>query len=61
MIGQGTANRLATLGITDLYGVAHCPEKILYKMFGVNAEYLIDHAWGKDYLKIITIKMRISL
>lgn len=56
MIGQGTANRLATLGITDLYGVAHCPEKILYKMFGVNAEYLIDHAWGKEPTEISDIK-----
>lgn len=56
MIGSGTANRLAKLGIYDLYGVAHYPEKILYKIFGVNAEYLIDHAWGKETTEISDIK-----
>lgn len=45
-IGKGIANRLARLGIFDLYGVAHCNEKILYKEFGVNAELLIDHSRG---------------
>lgn len=56
MIGPGTANRLAALGINDLYGVAHYDEKILYKIFGVNAEYLIDHAWGKETTEISDIK-----
>lgn len=56
MIGPGTANRLASLGIKDLYGVAHYDEKILYKIFGVNAEYLIDHSWGKETTEISDIK-----
>ena len=56
MIGPGTANRLSMLGINDLYGVAHYPEKILYKLFGVNAEYLIDHAWGREPTEISDIK-----
>lgn len=56
MVGPGTANRLAALGIKDLYGVAHYDEKILYKIFGVNAEYLIDHSWGKEPTKISDIK-----
>lgn len=56
MIGPGTANRLAMLGIKDLYGVAHYNEKILYKLFGINAEYLIDHAWGKEPTEISDIK-----
>ncbi|QUN12689.1 DNA repair protein [Clostridium sp. C1] len=56
MIGPGTANRLAMLGIKDLYGVAHYNEKILYKLFGINAEYLIDHAWGREPTKISDIK-----
>lgn len=56
MIGQGTANRLAKYDIDDLYGVAHFPQKILYKLFGVNAEYLIDHAWGKEPTEIKDIK-----
>lgn len=56
MIGPGTASRLAMLGIKDLYGVAHYNEKILYKLFGINAEYLIDHAWGKEPTEISDIK-----
>lgn len=56
LIGPGTANRLAMLGIKDLYGVAHYNEKILYKLFGINAEYLIDHAWGKEPTEISEIK-----
>lgn len=56
MIGPGTANRLAMLGIKDLYGVAHYNEKILFKLFGINAEYLIDHAWGREPTEISDIK-----
>lgn len=56
MIGPGTANRLAMLGIKDLYDVAHYNEKILYKLFGINAEYLIDHAWGREPTEISDIK-----
>lgn len=56
MIGPGTANRLAMLGIKDLYGVAHYNERILYKLFGINAEYLIDHAWGREPTEISDIK-----
>lgn len=56
MIGPGTARRLAQFGINDLYGVAHFPEKKLYKMFGVNAEYLIDHSWGREPTEIKDIK-----
>ena len=56
MIGPGTANKLAMLGIKDLYGVAHYNEKILYKLFGINAEYLIDHSWGREPTEISDIK-----
>lgn len=56
MIGPGTAKRLAKFGIDDLYGIAHYPEQPLYKMFGVNAEYLIDHAWGVEPTEIKDIK-----
>ena len=47
-IGRGIAARLARKGIYDLYGVAHCEPQMLYKEFGINAEYLIDHAWGRE-------------
>lgn len=56
MIGKGTVNRLNALGINDMYGIAHYSEKVLYKIFGVNAEYLIDHAWGKEPVEIADIK-----
>lgn len=56
MIGPGTAKRLAMLGIDDMYGIAHYPEKILYKIFGINAEYLIDHSKGIEPVRISDIK-----
>ena len=45
-IGKGIAARLQKYGIYDLGGVAHADVDLLYREFGVNAEYLIDHAWG---------------
>lgn len=56
MIGHGTANHLARLGITDLWGITQFPEDILYRDFGINAEILIDHAWGKETVEIKDIK-----
>lgn len=56
MIGPGTTRRLEKLGIYDLYGITRFPEGILYKEFGVNAEYLIDHAWGREPVLISDIK-----
>lgn len=45
-VGPGIAKRLAKYGVYDLKGVSEMDEKILYKEFGVNAEYLIDHSKG---------------
>ena len=56
MIGKGIAKRLECIGIDDMYGVAHCPQKCLYQIFGVNAQYLIDHSWGKEPVEIADIK-----
>ena len=47
-IGHGIAARLEKYGVTDLFGITQLDEKVLYKEFGVNAEYLIDHAYGKE-------------
>ena len=47
-IGKGIAKRLERYGLYDLYGIAHFEPKLLYKEFGVNAEYLLDHAWGRE-------------
>ena len=48
-IGAGTAKRLKKLGLStmgDIAAISETNESILYKTFGVNAELIIDHAWG---------------
>ena len=47
-IGKGIAKRLARKGIYDLYAIAHAQPEQLYREFGINAEFLIDHAWGRE-------------
>lgn len=47
-IGPGIARRLAKYGVHNLLGVAFMQEEVLYREFGVNAELLIDHAWGRE-------------
>jgi DNA polymerase V len=47
-VGRGIAARLESHGVYDLAGVSLMSEKTLYKEFGVNAEYLIDHANGEE-------------
>lgn len=55
-IGPGIARRLERMGIYDLYSVAHADEKLLYKEFGKNAEYLIDHSHGIEPCTIADIQ-----
>ncbi len=55
-IGVGTARRLSHFGVYDLYGVTQLPESVLYREFGVNAEYLIDHANGLEPCTLADIK-----
>lgn len=58
-VGHGIAEKLAIIGIETMGQVARLSvqhEELLYRMFGVNAELLIDHAWGwepctMDYIK----------
>ena len=45
-IGSGIARRLEKYHVYDLYGITRMDVDVLYKEFGVNAEYIIDHAWG---------------
>ena len=47
-VGSGVARRLAKYDVYDMGGVAKMNEDILYKEFGVNAEFLIDHAHGRE-------------
>lgn len=55
-IGPGTAERLAKYRVYDLMGVAALDSRILYREFGVNAEYLIDHAHGIEPCTIAEIQ-----
>lgn len=58
-IGRGTARTLATYGIDTMGKIARCSltnEDLLYKLFGVNAELIIDHAWGWEPCTIAAIK-----
>lgn len=54
-IGPGIAARLAKYNVYDLMGVAALREDILYRELGVNAEYLIDHAHGREPCTIAQI------
>ena len=56
MIGSGTVRRLETIGVTTMRGICETPEDVLYHMFGVNAELLIDHAHGYEPTTIEDIK-----
>lgn len=56
MIAGGTARRLERFGITTLRGIAQCPQELLYKTFGKDAELLIDHAWGREPCRMQDIK-----
>ena len=55
-ISTGTANRLARYGIYDMGRIASAPAELMYKIFGVNAELLIDHAFGRESCTIADIK-----
>ena len=55
-VGPGTEKRLNKMKLFDMYDVAHADQKKLFKMFGINAEYLIDHAWGREPCTIADIK-----
>lgn len=64
-IGKGYAGKLAANGIHTMGDVARCSngkasdfynEELLYRLFGINAELLIDHAWGWEPCTIEEIK-----
>ena len=58
-VGRGIANKLALYGIDTMGKIARLSEQneeLLYKLFGVNAELLIDHAWGWEPCTIEAIK-----
>ena len=55
-ISTGIATRLRNHGITTMRGIAMMEEDYLYKWFGIDAELLIDHAWGREPTTIADIK-----
>ena len=64
-VGRGYAKKLEEHGIFTMGEVARCSigkkneyynEDLLYKLFGINAELLIDHAWGFEPCEIADVK-----
>lgn len=64
-VGKGYANKLEAHGLYTMGDVARCSigksaeyhnEELLYQLFGVNAEILIDHAWGWEPCTIADVK-----
>ena len=55
-VGPGIAKELERRGIYTMRGIAMAQEESLYHLFGVDAELLIDHAWGRETVTIADIK-----
>lgn len=55
-VGPGTERRLQGIGITTMRQITEVKEDVLYRLFGIDAELLIDHAWGRETTTIRDIK-----
>ncbi|MBQ2643129.1 MAG: DNA repair protein [Eubacterium sp.] len=55
-IGRRTANKLKKYGIRNMRDIATTNPDFLYDMFGIDAEILIDHAWGREPVTMADIK-----
>lgn len=55
-IGKGTAKTLSRYGIQTMRQIAEMDETFLYELFGIDAELLIDHAWGREPVTMADIK-----
>lgn len=64
-VGQGYAKKLEANGLFTMGDIARCSlgeadnyhnEELLYRLFGINAELLIDHAWGWEPCRIADVK-----
>lgn len=64
-VGRGYAKKLHQCGLYTMGDIARCSlgksneyynEELLYKLFGINAELLIDHAWGYEPCTIADVK-----
>lgn len=64
-VGRGYSKKLEKVGLLTMGDIARCSlgkktdyynEDLLYKMFGINAELLIDHAWGWEPCTMADVK-----
>ena len=60
-VGRGIASKLEAYGMLTMgdvarYSTTQAGEDLLYKLFGINAELLIDHAWGWEPTTLKTVK-----
>ena len=55
-VGPGIARKLEHFGVYDLHGVTLLPKDTLWRTFGVNARFLLDHANGIEPCTIAEIK-----
>ncbi|WP_373261764.1 Y-family DNA polymerase [Hungatella hathewayi] len=64
-VGRGYARKLEAAGLYTMGDIARCSlgkptdyhnEELLYKLFGINAELLIDHAWGWEPCTMADVK-----
>jgi len=55
-IGPGIEKRLMQNGIQTMRELASAPPDWIYKLFGIDAELLIDHAWGKESVTMADLK-----
>lgn len=58
-VGKGISKKLNNIGLYTMGDIARCSledEEKLYNLFGVNAELLIDHAWGWEPCTMPAIK-----
>ena len=55
-VGRGISRSLASMGIYTMRQLAAADEELLYRKYGVDAELLIDHAWGREPVEMHHIK-----
>ena len=55
-VGRRTERKLASYGIYTMKDITEADEELLYKLFGIDAELLIDHAWGRESTTMRDIK-----
>ena len=55
-IASGKAYRLSRYGIYTMRQIANAPQELLYNAFGIDAELMIDHAWGRESCLMQDIK-----